>query len=65
MPLRFDLSSPSFDDSFEIFLNNKRETNLEVRETVAIILEDVRARGDAALCEATEKFDRFKIICVC
>jgi histidinol dehydrogenase len=35
----------------------KREQSVDVKDTVAAILADVRARGDAALIELTEKFD--------
>src|SRR5258708_7207247 len=35
--------------------------DVEVERTVAAICDDVRARGDAAVLEYTERFDRLKV----
>src|SRR5690606_13620510 len=37
---------------------SKREASVEVGDTVAAIISDVRARGDSALVELTNKFDK-------
>jgi len=61
MPLRLDSRSDAFDSEFAALLGTKRETTVEVGEVVAGILADVRARGDAALIEYTQKFDRMSV----
>lgn len=58
MPSRLDSRDADFAKSFETLLNSKREASEEVGNTVAAILADVRARGDAALIEYTERFDK-------
>jgi hypothetical protein len=42
-------------------LSMKREDAPEVDDTVAAIIADVRARGDAAVIELTERFDRLTL----
>jgi histidinol dehydrogenase len=61
MTFRLDSRDKDFVRDFEALLNSKRETSEEVGATVAAILADVRKRGDAALIELTEKFDRFPV----
>jgi histidinol dehydrogenase len=61
LPVRLDSSAPGFAAEFETLLNSKRETSEEVGTTVAAILADVRARGDAAVIEYTERFDRLPL----
>ena len=39
-----------------------RETAQDVQAPVAGIIADVRARGDAALCDYTERFDRLSLV---
>ena len=58
MPAFFDYSDPDFETSFQTLLNAKREDSPDVDHTVAEIIADVRARGDAAVLELTERFDR-------
>lgn len=58
MPIRLDSASPDFEQSFRALLGGKREASQEVGDVVAAIIADVRARGDAALVELTNKFDR-------
>ena len=58
MPMRLDSASPSFAEAFEALLGSKREASADVNDTVAGIIADVRARGDAALVELTNRFDR-------
>ncbi|MGO9357796.1 MAG: histidinol dehydrogenase [Xanthobacteraceae bacterium] len=61
MPIRIDSSSADFAARFEAFLATKREVAADVETAVRAIVGDVRARGDAALIEATAKFDRLAL----
>ena len=61
MPLRLDSSAASFEADFTALLNSKRETAADVDAAVAEIIAGVRARGDAALLDYTERFDRLKL----
>jgi len=58
MPIRLDTRSPEFGARFSAFLGTKRESAQDVEATVRAIVADVTARGDAALIELTNKFDR-------
>jgi histidinol dehydrogenase len=58
MPRELDIRSPGFEAAFADLLAAKREASEDVRATVAAILADVRARGDAAVLEYTARFDR-------
>jgi histidinol dehydrogenase len=61
MPLRLDRSSADFDERFGKFLAAKREVSADVEAAARAIVEDVADRGDAALIEATRKFDRLDL----
>jgi histidinol dehydrogenase len=61
MPLRLDSAQADFEARFTDFLAAKREVEEDVDTTVAAILADVRARGDAALIDYTERFDRLRL----
>src|SRR5262249_9280260 len=61
MPIRLDRSSADFDERFAEFLATKRETSADVEAAARAIVSDVAARGDAALIEATRKFDRLDL----
>ena len=61
MPVRLDRSSADFDQRFGTFLAAKREVSADVERATRAIVDDVAARGDAALIEATRKFDRLDI----
>src|SRR5271163_3252564 len=61
MPLRLDRSSADFDELFSTFLAAKREVSADVERATRAIVDDVAARGDAALIEATKKFDRLDL----
>src|SRR5947207_8601960 len=61
MPVRLNRSSADFDELFARFLAAKREVSAEVEAAARAIVQDVAARGDAALIEATRKFDRLDL----
>ena len=61
MPVRLDRSSADFDARFAQFLAAKREVSADVEASARAIVDDVAARGDAALIEATQKFDRLTL----
>ncbi|MDO9060210.1 MAG: histidinol dehydrogenase, partial [Bradyrhizobium sp.] len=58
MPVRLDHSSADFARQFAGFLGAKREVSADIEAATRAIVDDVAARGDAALIEATRKFDR-------
>ncbi|MCR4377861.1 MAG: histidinol dehydrogenase [Rhodospirillales bacterium] len=58
MPKRLDLGDKDFEANFAQVLSAKRESNVDVNQVVANILADVAQRGDAALVEYTNQFDR-------
>jgi histidinol dehydrogenase len=61
MPVRLNRSSADFDQLFAKFLAAKREISADVEIAVRTIVQDVAARGDAGLIEATRKFDRLDL----
>lgn len=61
MPVTLDASAPDFEDQFAALLSAKREDSPDVDAVVADIIADVRARGDAAVIELTQKFDRIAL----
>ncbi|WP_298801441.1 urate hydroxylase PuuD, partial [uncultured Lentibacter sp.] len=61
MPQFLDATTPDFEAAFAALLGAKREDSPDVDAAVAEIIADVRARGDAALVELTEKFDRMSL----
>ena len=61
MPLRLDSQSADFAAQFRAFLGAKRETSADVEQAVRAILADVQARGDAALIDYTQRFDRLTL----
>jgi histidinol dehydrogenase len=61
MPAFLNAIDPDFETAFQKLLNAKREDSPDVDDTVAGIIADVRARGDAALIELTLRFDRLKL----
>jgi histidinol dehydrogenase len=58
MARRLNQSDASFDADFQKLLFAKREEEEDVALAVRGIIADVRARGDAALIELTNRFDR-------
>lgn len=61
MPIRLDAASADFPQRFKAFLAMKREVSADIEAAVRAIVDDVAMRGDAALLEATRKFDRLDI----
>src|SRR3954453_14427375 len=61
MPVRLDRSSADFAERFASFLAIKREVSADIETATRAIVDDVAARGDAALLEATRKFDRLEL----
>lgn len=61
MPIRIDSCSADFASRFRAFLATKREVSADIEAATRAIIDDVAARGDAALIEATRRFDRLSI----
>jgi len=61
MPVRLDRTSADFNARFAQFLATKREVSADVEAAARAIVDDVARRGDAALLEATAKFDRLTL----
>ena len=61
MPQFLDSADADFETAFVALLGAKREEATDVDDAVAAIIADVRARGDAALIELTERFDRMTL----
>jgi histidinol dehydrogenase len=61
MPVFLDANDDEFEMSFSKLLNAKREDSPDVDHVVAEIISDVRARGDDAVIELTQKFDRLAL----
>src|SRR5712671_4454048 len=61
MPIRLDSRSADFTGRFDAFLAMKREISADIEAATRAIVDDVARRGDAALIEATRKFDRLEL----
>ena len=61
MPVFLTTNDADFEARFTELLNAKREDSPDVDAIVAGIIADVRTRGDAALVELTNKFDRMEL----
>src|ERR1700686_2800498 len=61
MPVRLEASSADFTSRFADFLAMKREVSADIELATRAIVDDVARRGDAALIEATRKFDRLPL----
>ena len=57
---RLDSTAPDFDAAFAALIAFEAAQDPAVDATVAAIVADVRARGDAALLDYTARFDRVK-----
>jgi histidinol dehydrogenase len=61
MARRLDARDRNFASDFDALLNAKREVEEDVAQVVRGIIADVRARGDAALVELTNTFDKANV----
>jgi histidinol dehydrogenase len=61
MPINLSTRDAGFETAFESLLSAKRESAADVDATVAAIIDDVANRGDAALIECTNRFDRIDL----
>jgi len=59
--LRAHIDDDDFAARFAALQEMKREQSVDVNQAVAAIIGDVRARGDLAVIELTEKYDRQKL----
>ena len=61
MVKRLNITDVGFADAFADVLNAKRENDVDVNQSVTDIINDVRQRGDEAVLEYTQRFDRMEI----
>ena len=61
MPIRLDNRDADFSKRFDAFLAMKREADVDIDAAARSIVGNVMARGDAALIEATKKYDRLDV----
>jgi len=61
MARRLATRDADFEAAFQALVAAKREAEADVSVAVAAIIADVRARGDAALIDLTERFDRVRL----
>jgi histidinol dehydrogenase len=61
MAIRLDTRQADFEARFVSLLAAKREASADVDAAVAAIIDDVRARGDAALIDHSLRFDRVDV----
>ena len=61
MPHFLNTQDAGFEAAFTALLGMKREDSPDVDATVAEIIADVRARGDAAVIELTSRFDKLDL----
>ena len=59
---RLATRDPGFAAAFAALLAGRRGNSARVDQAVAAILREVRARGDAALCDYTRQFDRLDLV---
>lgn len=61
MPNFLNTADADFEAQFGALLSMKREDSPDVGAAVATIIADVRVRGDAAVIELTQRFDRLDL----
>ncbi|HEX4173126.1 MAG TPA: histidinol dehydrogenase [Acetobacteraceae bacterium] len=59
--IRLDTRKADFEAAFTALLEQARETTEQVDQSVAAIIADVRAKGDAALLRYTQRFDLYSL----
>ncbi|MXP25368.1 histidinol dehydrogenase [Altererythrobacter indicus] len=57
--LRLDTRSDDFARKFDRVVNDRRESDADIAQTVRDILARVKARGDEAVADYTARFDRY------
>lgn len=61
MPVKFSTRDSDFEARFQDLLGAKRETQEDLNNAVTAILNDVKARGDAAVLDYTKRWDRLDL----
>ncbi|MGQ3048359.1 MAG: histidinol dehydrogenase [Niveispirillum sp.] len=61
MPVKFSTRDADFESRFQDLLGAKREVQEDLNNAVTAILNDVKARGDAAVLDYTKRWDRLDI----
>ncbi|MBZ6076190.1 histidinol dehydrogenase [Microvirga puerhi] len=61
MAQRLNARDPDFPQAFAALLATKREISEDVDQAVRVIIDDVVARGDAALIDYTSRFDQLDL----
>jgi len=61
MPQHLTTTAPDFEAGFAALLGRQRDAADDVDAAVAVIIDDVRARGDAAVIDLTVRFDRLAL----
>jgi histidinol dehydrogenase len=59
--LRLSTRDPDFERKFARLVNDRRESEDDVSRVVSTILSEVRHRGDEALAEFTQRFDKHQL----
>ncbi len=58
---RLDTREPGFEAGFRVLEHRRDASRSEVEASVRALVEDVRQRGDAAVLDATERFDGYRL----
>ena len=61
MPVFLNTADAGFEAAFQALLGQKREEAEDVDQAVAAIIADVRSRGDRAVIDLTQRFDRLSL----
>ena len=61
MPVFLTTADAGFEAAFQTLLGQKREEAEDVDQAVAAIIADVRSRGDQAVIDLTDRFDRLAL----
>ncbi len=61
MARKLNAASPGFAEDFAALIAAKRDSDADVGAAVAAILDDVKARGDAAVIEYTSAYDKLDL----
>lgn len=61
MAIKFKFGDPDFQNDIDLLVSARRKIDTDVNDRVCKILENIRSRGDEALLEYTERFDRLRL----